>query len=314
MDTVRAIRAPRDDLVQEHHPVFGFADRHVVVAHPRQQVAELGQLVVVGGKQGARAQARVVVDVFDHRPGDRQAVVGARAAPDFVQHQQRARGGVVEDVRCLDHLHHKGRLPGVDLVLGADARENAVHQADARLGSRHKAAHLRHQRDQGHLAQEGALARHIGAGDQAHDLAFLKYAVVGHETFGAHAAFDHRVAPIPDFENGIGGDLRAGIAVQGGCLRQRGQHIQLRQGAGRVEQHAAGIRDLRTHLAENAGFDLVDALLGIQHQGFIFFHLRGDKAFGVDQGLFADIFGRRAARCAAADLDVSSQRPCCNPP
>jgi hypothetical protein len=75
--------------------------------------------------------AGVVVDVLDHRPGDRDAVVGAGAAPDLVQDQQAALGGVVQDVGRLDHLDHKGRLPGVDLVLRADAGEDAVDQPDA---------------------------------------------------------------------------------------------------------------------------------------------------------------------------------------
>ena len=61
---------------------------------------------VVGrdGKEGVGAQsAVVVVDIYNHRPGDRDAVIGAGAAPDLVQDQQGALGGVVEDIGGLDH-------------------------------------------------------------------------------------------------------------------------------------------------------------------------------------------------------------------
>ena len=96
--------------------------------------------MVVRGEERLGAQPRVVVDVLDHRPGDRQAVVGAGAAPDLVQDQQAARRGVVQDVGRLDHLHHEGGLPGVDLVLRADAGEDAVDQPDARRLGRHEAS------------------------------------------------------------------------------------------------------------------------------------------------------------------------------
>ena len=42
---------------------------------------------------------------------------------------------MIENIGGFDHLNHEGRLTGVDFILGADAGENAVHQADAR-GSR----------------------------------------------------------------------------------------------------------------------------------------------------------------------------------
>src|SRR2546421_579890 len=52
---------------------------------------EIGKLVVVGGEH--RAAADGVVQVLGNRPGDGQAIVGARAASDLVEHDQRAPGG-----------------------------------------------------------------------------------------------------------------------------------------------------------------------------------------------------------------------------
>ena len=79
---------------------------------------------------------------------------------------QAAVGRVVEDVGRLGHLDHERRLPGVQLVARADAGEEAVGQADRRALGRHVAADLRQQRDQRDLADVGALAGHVRAGDE----------------------------------------------------------------------------------------------------------------------------------------------------
>jgi hypothetical protein len=61
--------------------VLARADRDV--AHVGRRLGELGQLVVVGREQ--RAAFPVVVQVLGDGPGDREAVVGARAAADLVE-------------------------------------------------------------------------------------------------------------------------------------------------------------------------------------------------------------------------------------
>ena len=73
------------DLVQEHDVVLPLLHGHVQVPHARQRLGQVGQLVVVRGKQ--RAAADLVVQVLDDRPGQRNAVVGARAAADLVEHR-----------------------------------------------------------------------------------------------------------------------------------------------------------------------------------------------------------------------------------
>jgi len=88
--------------------------------------------VVVGGKKSVRAKVWVVMNVFHNRPGDGYTVVGAGASTDFVQDEQRAGRGMMEDICGFDHLDHKGRLPGMDFILCTDAGENAVDQPDLR--------------------------------------------------------------------------------------------------------------------------------------------------------------------------------------
>ena len=102
-----------DDLVQEDNVVAFLSHGHVVIFDQRQQIGQRGQLVVMGGKEGARLEAGMVVQVFDDGPGDGEAVVGAGAPADFVQNKQGPAGCMMQNLRCLHHLHHKRRSAGV---------------------------------------------------------------------------------------------------------------------------------------------------------------------------------------------------------
>ena len=84
------------------------------------------------------------------------AVVGAGAAADLVEDDQAARRRVVQDVRRLHHLDHERALARGQVVLRADAGEDAVDQADARRLRRDEGADLRQQRDQRDLPEIGA--------------------------------------------------------------------------------------------------------------------------------------------------------------
>jgi hypothetical protein len=54
-------------------------------------------------------------------------------AADLVEDHEAAVGRVVEDVRGLGHLDHEGRRAAREVVARADAREDAVDDADRRL-------------------------------------------------------------------------------------------------------------------------------------------------------------------------------------
>ena len=116
LDAVAAIRSAGHDLAQEHDLVVVLAGRHVVVHDARQGIGQVGQLVVVRGKQRLRPRARVRREVLGDGPGDAQPVEGRRAAADLVEHDEAARGRQVQDARRLLHLHHEGGLPARDVV------------------------------------------------------------------------------------------------------------------------------------------------------------------------------------------------------
>ena len=75
---------------------------------------EEGELVVVGGEEGAGADA--VVEVLDGGPGEGEAVVGGGAAAHLVQEHQRPGGGCVEDRGGFGHLDHEGGAAAGDVV------------------------------------------------------------------------------------------------------------------------------------------------------------------------------------------------------
>ena len=87
-------------------------------------------------------------------------------AADLVEDHQALGRGVVEDVGRLGHLDHERALAAAQVVGRADAGEQAVDDADPGTLGRDEAAQMGQDRDQGDLADVGALAGHVGAGDQ----------------------------------------------------------------------------------------------------------------------------------------------------
>src|SRR5439155_152218 len=73
VNAVALVGRAGDDFMEEHNLVFPFLDRDIEIAHARQRLGQIGQLVVVRGKP--RAAADLVVQVLHNGPGQRDAVV-----------------------------------------------------------------------------------------------------------------------------------------------------------------------------------------------------------------------------------------------
>src|SRR5439155_21817408 len=112
------------------------------------------------------AAADLIVQILGNGPSQTHAVVGAGAAADLIEDHQATVGGVVEDVGGFGNLDHESAAAPGQLVAGADAREDAVNNADPRLAGRHEAADVNHQSQQRHLADVSALAGHIRPSDE----------------------------------------------------------------------------------------------------------------------------------------------------
>ena len=124
--------------MQEDNIPIRFGHSNVVITHARKHIRQLGQFVIMGGKQCFCAQLRVIVDIFNDCPGDGDSIVCTGAAADFIQDEQAAGGGMVENVCHLDHLHHKCGLPGMDFILCADPSKNAINQSEFSRAGRDK--------------------------------------------------------------------------------------------------------------------------------------------------------------------------------
>ncbi len=152
------------DGVEEDDAGGGFANSDAEVAEVREAVGEEGEFVVVGGEEGARADG--VVEVLDGGPGEGEAVVGGGASAHFVEQDEGAGGGGVENGGGFGHLDHKSR-PAAGYVVGrADAGIDAVDEAEGHALGGDEAAALGHDGEQRSLAEIGGFATHVGAGDE----------------------------------------------------------------------------------------------------------------------------------------------------
>ena len=76
------------------------------VGHAFHFLRQLGQLEVVGGKQGQGFD--LIRQIFRAGPRQRQAIVGRGAAANFIHQHQAMLGGVMQNISGFGHLYHKG--------------------------------------------------------------------------------------------------------------------------------------------------------------------------------------------------------------
>ena len=88
MDTVAFVRAAFDDFSEKNNLVMPFAHGDVEIFDARQARGEFGQFVIMRGEQSFRAD--LIVQMLDDGPRERKAIECARAASDFIQHDEAA--------------------------------------------------------------------------------------------------------------------------------------------------------------------------------------------------------------------------------
>src|SRR5450756_3134128 len=102
----------------------------------------------------------LVVKMLGERPGERKSVERRGGAPYLVEDDETVRGRVSQDVRGLSHLHEKRRFAPHERVRCADAREDAVREADRGRKSGHEGARVREEDEKRVLPQiRGVAAR-----------------------------------------------------------------------------------------------------------------------------------------------------------
>ena len=261
----------------------------------------------MGGKERLCAKSLFVCGIFQHGARNAHAVVGRGSAANLVQDQQAFVRRVFDDFRHLGHLHHKGGLPGSEVVRRADARENAVYNADFRIGGRDKAADLRHDDNQGNLAHIGRFARHIGAGDDRNPvLPLVQQHVVRHKG-RVQKRLHHRVAALLEQNLPVEIDHRPGIAVVHGDLRKGKQDVE----AGHCTRCLLNPVELGGHglanLVKELVFQLDGAVVRAKDAPLQLLELRRDVALAIGEGLLAYVLRGRLVLIGVGDLDVIAE-------
>ncbi len=227
-------------------------------------------------------------------------------AADLVQDHEAARRRLGEDLGGLAHLHHEGALALGEAIRGADAGEDAVHDADARGARGHEAPDLGEQHDQRDLAQVGALAGHVRAGEQQEPRpGVVELGVVRHErlALGLKDALHHRVAPAADLEARLGVDLGPHPAIAARDLGQRLQRVELGgRVCGRADARPLAQRAL-AQLLEDLALERRRALARSDHAALHLAQLARREALRVGERLLALVVRGHALEVRSGHLE-----------
>ncbi len=323
LNAVGTIGGAFGDLADKDDFVVPFFDNDGVVLKAGKGFGELGEFVVMGGKEGAGTGAFGGVEVFNDGPGDGKAVVGAGTAPDFVEDDEAFGAGVIEDVGGLVHLDHEGGVSPGEFVTGTDAGEDAIDQAEAATAGGNPGAALCHQNEESDLSNIGGFTRHIGAGDEGNLRAVgigaiaVEAAVIGHkcvgagetEAFFAHHLFDDGVATLFDFE-GIGiVELGLAVAPLAGEATPAGKDVDFREGGGGFAERVGLGEDRLDEFEEEGCFAREGLFIGLQDFAFAFLEDLGGETLGVFHGLPAGVVLGHALEVTFGDFDVVTKSP-----
>ena len=266
--------------------------------------------MIVGGKEGLDAARIFFRQLFNHGPGNGQAVVSGCTPPDFIEDDEAPVRGVVQDIGGFVHLDHEGRLAAAQVVHGPDPGKDPVHDAGLGMVGRDKTADMGHQDDERRLAQHRRFAGHVGAGnDQQFVFILIKMHVVGDKTARFHGAFDNRMAPLADGDFVTFRDHRLAVVIAAGPLGQAGQEVDAGQPGRGVEDPFALAGDAVTDIDKQRVFQLQPFFLGGGNFVFQLFEFRGNESFRIDQGLLADkVCGNRPG-LGAPHLEVVAEDP-----
>ena len=220
------------------------------------------------------------------------------------------RCGVVQDVRRFGHLDHEGTLAARQLVAGSDTREDAIGDADFGFLGRDKTADLRHQRDQRHLADVGALAGHVRAGDQQDRTIFVAAPrIIGDKRAFRFDDIQHRMPSVHDVQHGAVHNLRAAIATLAGEFGQR--QPACRPEPIRPPWPATGVRrvDQVPQLTEQVVFQVLGFLVRRENLFFVLLQFGRDVTLRILERLFANEVVRDFVAMDVGHLDVIAEDP-----
>ena len=204
---------------------------------------------------------------------------------------------IAEDIRRFDHLDHERTEATAQAVACAHTRKDAVHHANARTFSRHKAANLRHEHNKPRLAQVRRFTGHVRACNehQSRSVRRKRHVVRDKVQIGVHRN-NHRMETAANFNTRPFKNFRANVIVLAGRAGKAVQAIDSGNRIGNALELGAPAVHAFAKLAENLVFQRMDVDFGIADDGFAFLHLRRDIAFAIHRRLLADILVRNRLR------------------
>ena len=110
MNTERVFRTASHQFAQENDLAVQLLHADVIVLDTTEVLLHFVQFVIVSGEECACLRTLMIVQIFHNSPRYGDAVVGRSASSKLVEEHERAWSDVVENVRSLRHLHHKGRF------------------------------------------------------------------------------------------------------------------------------------------------------------------------------------------------------------
>ena len=196
MDTETVFTASGNQFAQEDHFVIDLLHRNIVVLDTLERSLHLVQLMIMRGKQCLRTGIGMFVDIFDNRPGNRNTVVCACPASQFVKQDKTAGRHVVEDIRSLVHLHHESGFSDRNVIRSSHTCKYLIHNPDTSAFGWDETTDLRHQRNQSRLAKQSGLTGHVRSGDNDNLLLFIvQIDIIGNVRFADRQLFfNHRMA------------------------------------------------------------------------------------------------------------------------
>ncbi len=308
LNAIAAVGTSGFDAPKEYHIVAGFLHRNVKINDAIELSGQFGQFMIVSREERLRADA--LVDVLDHRPGQRKTVVGGSAAADFIQNDEAARRRGVEDHSGLGHLHHEGGSAARQIVGRANACKHAVDNGQHGGLGGHERSHLGKDCDERRLTKISRFATHVRSGDDGDEFALrLQVQIVRDKPdgFARGQRLDHRVTPGNDAHLTAIGKRWPAVPVARGNFGERGGYIQFGdRSRGCANASRQRCRECAS-LLEDLALQSKNLVLGIEDLALQFLQFGRGETFGIHQRLLALVVGRGQMQIGFGDLDVISE-------
>jgi hypothetical protein len=289
VNPVRVVRRAGADGMEEDNHVAIYADIHLYVSDPGEEIGQFVQLVVMGGEEGPRTDRGM--QILGQRPGNADPVERTGSPPDLIEEDQAAVGGGVDDVGGLMHFHEERAFARSDVVACADACEDPVHDADRSPLGRYEAADLGQQYDESGHPQVTRLPAHVRSGNDQDlvvggvDMHVVRSVLLS----GGEELLDNGMSSCGNIKNGGVVDIGFDIPVVHRHTRKRRKAVEQSDGA-RITLDRFGVQgDARADLSEEGGLQRENPLLGMEDLLLVFFELGGDIPLGVGQRLLPEI-------------------------